>query len=425
MNNSSNIWHPYTPGISGQELMVDHAKGSNLYLKDGRKIIDAISSWWVTTHGHSHPAIAEAIGNQAKKLEQVIFSGFTHEPAETLASRLLQLIPGSMDKVFFSDNGSTAVEVAIKLALQYHDLQGDKRPKVLALGNGYHGDTFGAMAVGGRGPFNQAFQPWLFEAEYLNPPYADTIFAEPEQDWEISLREAERILETKEVAALILEPLIQGAGGMQIYPIKWLEKVIRLANEAGTLVIADEVFTGFYRTGKAFASEYLSIKADMFCLSKGLTGGFMPLGVTTCTAQVAEPFQSADYRHTFYHGHSFTGNPLACAAANASLDLCEAPDFQDRITSLSTFQSDFVEEVRTLFPEIDARSLGTISAFTLGKGSDYTHPIRQKIYPYFLAQGMLIRPLGNVLYVLPPYCIPLEDMDLIRKTVLQFFEKYG
>lgn len=421
MSSSSNIWHPYTPGISGQELFVERAEGSDLYLKDGRKVIDAISSWWVNTHGHAHPKIAEAIGNQAKKLEQVIFSGFTHEPAETLAARLLEILPGRMDKVFFSDNGSTAVEVAIKLALQFHDLQGHKRKKVMALRNGYHGDTFGAMAVGERGPFSRAFHAWLFEVDFITPPYSQSIYDESNTDWDESLHQARLLLESGEFAAIILEPLLQGSGGMRIYPVKWLERLIQLAKESGTLVIADEVLTGFYRIGKAFAFNHLQVQPDIFCLSKGLTGGFIPLGVTTCTEEVAAPFQTADYAHTFYHGHSFTGNPLACAAANASLDLCEVPGFQARIEAISSFQSGFVGEVQSAFPQISARRLGTISAFTIGEGLDYTNPIRQKMYPYFLSKGILLRPLGNVLYVLPPYCIGQTDLDSIRKAVLDFF----
>lgn len=420
---ASPIWYPYTPGTSNNELRVTRAHKAHLHLEDGRKILDAISSWWVTLHGHAHHGIAEAIAKQALTLEQVIFSGFSHEPAETLATRLISLAPGNMSRVFFSDNGSTAVEVAIKMALQYFDIKRQNRSKVIALENAYHGDTFGAMAVGARGSFNRAFQKWLFDAEYITPPYTSDYTASTSLEWDKSLSAAEKLLSKNDVAALIVEPILQGAGGMKIYPKKWLEKLFELARAHNTLLIADEVFTGFYRTGQPFASNYLSISPDIYCFSKGLTGGFMPMGITLCNEKVADPFQSSPAAQTFYHGHSFTGNPLACAAANASLDATELPDFKNQLVSLISFQEKLTAWVKADFPSIEARGIGTIAAFTLGNTSDYQHPIRQKIYTHFLEKNILLRPLGNTLYTVPIFCTEPMDLEYLANSIINFFQE--
>ena len=421
---SSPIWHPYTPGISGKELTVERAEGSWIYLKDGSRILDLISSWWVNLHGHSHPYIAQAIGNQANVLEQVIFSGFTHAPAENLARQVLELLPGNFAKVFFSDNGSTAVEVALKMALQYFYITAKPRKRILALANAYHGDTFGTMAVGQKGLFNSAFHDFLFEVEFIEPPYTTSIHTHIKLDNDPGLQKAKRILETGEVAAIIVEPLLQGSGGMKIYPTEWLEALYKHARTNDTLIIADEVFTGFYRTGKAFAGSHFSEVPDIVCLSKGLTAGFLPMGLTLCTDKVAEPFRANDYGHTFYHGHSFTANPLACAAALAGIDLIKEAGFESRIESISNAQRDFTAKVNHDFPDYEARSIGTISAVTVGGSGaySYTHPIRHKMYPYFLEKGLLLRPLGNVLYMVPPYCITRQELETAHLEITHFLK---
>jgi len=422
--NSSAIWHPYTPGIGGKELCIDRAEGEFLFTKDGRKITDCISSWWVNTHGHAHPYIAEAIGKQAKKLEQVIFAGFTHAPAENLAKRILPMLPGQMAKVFFSDNGSTAVEVAIKMALQYFHIQGIEKNRIVALRNAYHGDTFGAMAVGERGPFSAAFKDHLFDVSFIDPPYSQSLDAAAWYSLDAEMESAKEILSKPDVAALIVEPIIQGAGGMLMYPEDWLDEIFASARSKGVLCIADEVFTGFYRTGKPFATSMLKNPADILCLSKGLTAGFLPMGITVANSKVAMPFQKESYSNTLYHGHSFTANPLACAAALASLDLIEESGFDEKIILISELQRIFAREVHNAYPEVQARHTGTVFALTLkaDDGLDYTHPIRHQIYSWFMERNLLIRPIGNVLYLVPPYCIESGELERVHAEIMRFLE---
>lgn len=420
--NKSPIWHPYTLGISGSEIPVDRAEGSWIYTLDGRKILDAISSWWVNLHGHAHPHIGECIGNQAKKLEQVIFAGFTHQPAEELACRLLPILPGKMSRVFFSDNGSTAVEVAMKMALQYYDILGENRTRLVALRNAYHGDTFGAMAIGERGPFTKAFTDWLVEVDFVDPQYEISTDIPLSEIGTSSLQKAESIFQNGDVAAIVVEPLVQGAGGMLVYSRFWLDALLVLAKKYGVLIIADEVFTGFYRTGKPFSCHHLEQEPDIICLSKGLTAGFLPMGITTCSEKVAAPFTKIHGKPTFYHGHSFTANPLACAAALASLDLIEKPDFESRVLEICQFQADFAKQINSENPKFMARSLGSIFALTLQpeSGVHYHHPLRGKIYSYFLEKGLLLRPLGNVIYSVPPFSTTRDEMEMIRSGITGF-----
>src|SRR6478736_7728516 len=314
-SDKKNIWHPFTPLVDGVEpLLVDSARGVNLHLKDGRKIIDAVSSWWTNIHGHCNPVIANAIAEQAKKLEHVIFAGFTHEPAIRLSENLLSILPKNQSKIFFSDNGSTAVEVALKMAIQYWHNRGIKnKTKIIAIDGSYHGDTFGSMSVGERGAFNNAFAPYLFDVDFIDFP--------TEQNEQKILTDFEQKLSTNQVGVFIYEPLVQGAAGMRMYSKEILEKLVSIAQQHNVICIADEVFTGFGRTGKLFASDYLNVQPDIMAISKGITGGFLPLSVTSCSEKILEAFQSADASKTFFHGHSYTANPLACAAANASFEL--------------------------------------------------------------------------------------------------------
>lgn len=421
MSSGSSVWHPYTPGTGGKELWVESASGAWLHTRDGRKILDAIASWWVCLHGHARPEIATAVAAQAGLLEQVIFAGFTHQPAEELASTLTHAAPGNMKKAFFSDNGSTAVEVAVKMALQFFHLSGKPRKRILALRNAYHGDTFGAMSVGERGPFSAAFRDHLFEVTFLDVPYFNPLSGEP---FTASghLDEARKALEAGDVAAVLAEPGIQGAAGMRIYPLAWLDSLFALARSHGALCLADEVFTGFFRTGTAFATAALRHPPDILCLSKGLTGGFMPLGLTLANEKVAGAFAREDYAFTLYHGHSFTGNPLACSAALASWKLCTEPDFLTRLAESCARQKAFIRAVYEEFRGFDPRFFGNVSAFTLNPedGYEYTHPLRQIIYRHFMDRGLLVRPVGNVLYLAPPFCLSPQDWDLLFSEVTKF-----
>lgn len=408
------IWHPYTQmQLAGPAIGI--VKGEGVYLFDdtGNRYIDAVSSWWVNLHGHAHPYIAEKVAAQLHTLEHAIFAGFTHEPAVTLAERLLPLLPDGQAKVFYSDNGSTAVEVAIKMALQYWGNKGRPRTKIIAFEHSYHGDTFGAMSVSARSSFTEPFRTLLFDVVHIPLP-------EKGKEAE-SLRQLNTCLELygHEIAAFIFEPLVLGSGGMLMYEAAALDELIACCREKEVLIISDEVMTGFGRTGKLFASGYLSGRPDMVCLSKGLTGGTMAMGVTTCTDAIYEAFLSDDRARTFFHGHSYTANPVACAAALASLDLlltgqCE----QDRARIAASHQA-FIRknENNPLFGAL--RSTGTILAIDMATAeqTSYFHSQRDRLYRYFISRSVLLRPLGNTVYVMPPYCISDEELAYVYEVI--------
>jgi adenosylmethionine-8-amino-7-oxononanoate aminotransferase len=411
---AAHVWHPYTlHGAAATPIVpIVRAEGAYLYDASGRPIIDAIASWWVTLHGHACAPIADAVAAQARSLEQVIFAGCTHEPAARLAAELCARLPGSLTRVFFSDDGSTAVECAVKMALQYWANRGRPRGLVAALEGAYHGDTFGAMSVGARGVFSAAFEEQLFRVERLpDPSRGDTVGA---------LRE---LLERKgdELAAVIVEPLLLGAGGMRIWPEEMLSQVRTLTAAAGVLLIADEVLTGFGRTGPLFACERAGVAPDILCLSKGLTGGFLPLGVTVATEQIFESFAGGDRRRTFFHGHSYTANPLACAAARASLTLLDARCAQKRVEIEITHRA-CLQRLQAHPRVARPRVLGTIAAFDIAGEEGYLATVGAALARYALDEGVLLRPLGNVVYVLPPYCITADELGRIYDVILGFLE---
>ena len=421
------IWHPFTQMQTAPlPIPIVRGEGSVLYTEDGREILDMISSWWVNLHGHSHPYIAERVSVQLRTLEHTIFAGFTHEPAVQIAERLLPILPDNQRRVFYSDNGSTAVEVALKMAFQYWHNIGQPRRKVVAFEDAYHGDTFGAMSVGGRSAFSAPFAPFLFDVTYLPAPVPGR---------EAEVLELARTLFTDEVAAFIVEPLVQGAGGMVMYEPEVLDELFALARTQKTLLIADEVMTGFGRTGKLFASHYLSQQPDMMCLSKGLTGGTMALGVTTCTAAVYEAFLSTDKLKTLFHGHSFTANPLACTAALASLDLLLTDSRLADIQRITTQHATFADTLRQYAGVTQVRQRGTLLAFDLvtngqtqnastdsasgGPARSYFNNIRDVAYNFLLDRDVLMRPLGNVLYFMPPYCTTNAQLQTAYEAVLE------
>jgi adenosylmethionine-8-amino-7-oxononanoate aminotransferase len=407
------IWHPYTQ-MKNPLPHIPIVRGEGVYLFDeqGKKYIDAVSSWWVNIHGHAHPHIAASVAMQLNILEHVIFAGFTHEPAVQLAERLLPLLPGDQSKVFYSDNGSTAVEVALKMCLQYWVNSGKiARKKVIAFKDAYHGDTFGAMSVSGRSIFTEPFNQLLFDVEFIDLPNAGNI----EQ-----LKSKINYL-SNEVACFIFEPMVLGASGMLMYEAQYLDELIAACQKHGILTIADEVMTGFGRTGKYFSCEALRLKPDIFCLSKGLTGGTMPLGVTTCNSKIFEAFLSEDKLKTLYHGHSFTANPVACAASLASLDILLKPETLENIKRIESKHREFAEKIKDHPKLKEIRQTGTILVMEWETGNDtsYLSGLRDKLYLYFLEQGIILRPLGNVLYILPPYVISNEDLEYIYRTILQ------
>lgn len=407
------VWHPFTPLTSGEDpIVVAKAEGVYLHTADGRSIIDAVSSWWVNLHGHSHPHIAAAVARQAASLEHVIFAGFTHEPAIKLAEMLITVLPENQQKIFYSDNGSTAVEVALKMAFQYWHNQGKPKRRVIALDGAYHGDTFGAMSVGERGAFTAPFAQHLFEVDFLPFPHKEN-----GQDVLSALKNK---VSAGDVACFIYEPLVQGSSGMRMYSAAILGQMIAVAKEEGVICIADEVMTGFGRTGKMFASDYLQEMPDICCLSKGLTGGTMALGVTSCTEAIIDAYRSDDILKTFFHGHSFTANPIACSAAIASMELLLGKETQENIAAIEKQQSAFIEEISSHPAVRAARHIGTIAALEIEsfKDTSYFNEARHQLYPYFLKRDILLRPLGNVVYVLPPYVIKEAELQKVYDVII-------
>lgn len=412
------IWHPYTPMKAAPTAIgITHGSGTTLTAEDGSEYIDAISSWWVTLHGHSHPYIAQKVAKQMHTLEHSIFAGFTHTAAVELAERLLGILPPGMARIFYSDNGSTAVEVAIKMALQYWGNKGINRKKIVAIDGAYHGDTFGAMAVSGRSVFTAAFSHLLFDVIFIPFPEAG--------------KEAESIaalttaLETGEIAAFIAEPLVQGSAGMRMYGPQVLEQYFALCKQHGALIIADEVMTGFGRTGPLFASSQIATMPDIVCLSKGLTGGVMPLGVTATTAQVFEAFYHDDRAKMLYHGHSFTANATACAAALASLDILLTEECANARTRIANAHSAFAHTLSGNPHIADIRQTGTIIAIELkSQGYAYHSNLRDRIYNFFIGKKILLRPLGNIIYILPPYCITDAELQYVYNAIHEFLATF-
>jgi len=406
-----NIWHPFGPLQGRAPLLIDRGEGAYLITPDGRRILDGISSWWVNLHGHGNEVLAQAIADQAKKLEQVIFAGFTHEPAIRLSENLLSVLPTNQSKLFFSDDGSTAVEVALKLAMQYWHNQGEKRTKIIALEGAYHGDTFGAMSVAERNLFSAPFDDRLFEVVFIPFPIGDGE----------NTRSAFEQACDDQTAAFIFEPLVQGAGGMRIYSVDVLNALMAIAKRHDVVTIADEVMTGFYRTGRFFATDYLDHQPDLFCMSKGLTGGFLPMGITSVSQRIVAAFDSKDYTKAFWHGHSYTANLLACAAANASFAVLQAKDCQDRIKAIASSHQLFVNQLLDHPKLKQIKAQGTILSLEINvSDSGYTSGIRDRMYDYFLERNILLRPLGNVLYILPPYVVTQEELKWVYGEIEGF-----
>lgn len=403
----SPIWHPFTQhALQGEMTKVVRADGAYLHTADGRRIIDAISSWWVVTHGHCHPHIVSAIQEQAGKLNQIIFAGYTHDPAEELAAQLLKVAPRGLDYVFFSDSGSTSVEVALKMALGYWHNIGQQRRRIVVMQHSYHGDTVGAMSVGARGVFNAAYGPLLFDVTSIPFPASGREQA--------TLAALESACRNEMPAAFLVEPLILGAGGMLMYPPWVLTVMKRICEASDVLFIADEVMTGWGRTGSLFACEQANVTPDIACYSKGLTGGALPLAVTLCRAHIFDAHYSKDRMRTFYHSSSYTANPVACAAAKANLDLWWHRDSRERAASLAAMQERAIEPFRADARFENVRRSGTITALDLKTGDGgYLADIGPKLQAFFNDRNLLLRPLGNTIYVMPPYCVTAADLDEI------------
>lgn len=416
------VWHPYTQHQGMQPpLEAVAAHGAYIRTRDGREILDMISSWWVTLHGHAEPAIAAAIAAQAATLDQVIFTSFTHEPAALLCAELAAVLPGGLERVFLSDDGSTAVEAALKMALQHHANRGEPRRVIAALEHAYHGDTFGAMSVSGRGLFTAPFTDFLFEVVRL---------PDPSEDGAATLAALDRLVHQRgsAVAAVIVEPLLMGSGGMRMYSEATLRGIAERTQACGALLIADEVLTGFGRTGPLFAAMRAGITPDILCLSKGITGGLLPLGATAARAAIFESFLSDDRRRTLFHGHSYTANPIACAAARASLRLLLQDDAAARRAAIETAHRAGLTRVAQ-HPGIgNPRILGTVAAFDLRMADGergYLSGIGAALAAHALEQDILLRPLGDVAYLLPPFCTTPDEIARVYDVIVDFLERRG
>ncbi len=429
MSPSLQIWHPFSNSVlDPPPIRVTRAEGVLLHTADGREIIDAISSWWVNLHGHANPRIAAAIAEQARKLEHVILAGFTHDAAEELATRLRKWVPHELTHMFFSDDGSTAVEVALKLAVQHFgNLSRPEKREIVALEHGYHGDTAGAMSVSDESPFTQPFQSMRYPVHRVHSAYCyrcpvglkrETCHIECVQQLDALL--AER---AGQIAAVIVEPLLQGAGGMIVHPVEFLQNVRALCTRHDVFLIADEVLTGFGRTGKMFACDIANITPDIMCVSKGITGGFLSMGVTLCSGRVESAFRSENRIHSFYHGHSYTGNALACAAANANLQIFDDEPVFDRIHTIARIHAERLAQLRDFHQVGDTRHIGSIGALELRVDDPgYLSSLRPKLYNFFLERSVLLRPLGNVVYVLPPYVIEPDQLDRVYDVITEAIE---
>jgi len=413
MKSTSPVWHPFTQhAVHGEIPAIVRTDGAWLEAADGRRIFDAISSWWVVTHGHRHKPIMEAIRAETDRLDQVIFAGFTHPPAEELARQLIAITPPELTHVFFSDSGSTSVEVALKMALGFWLHSGENRRHILALEGAYHGDTIGGMSVGERGVFNAPYEPLLFNVGRL--PF-------PRQGCEQETLDAlEAACRQRPVAALIVEPLILGAGGMLIYAPSVLAEMAHICKRHGVLLIADEVMTGWGRTGTLFACEQAGIVPDIACYSKGLTGGALPLAVTLCRHAIFDAHYAEDRRKTFFHSSSYTANPIACAAALANLRVWQTEPVLERVAALAAVHAKALRRFRDDRRFENVRQLGTIAALDLVvRDAGYLADIGPRLYRHFLARGFLVRPLGNTIYLMPPYCSTEAEIDALYDAIAE------
>lgn len=415
---SQYLWHPYTQHkTAAVPVGIVKGEGALLWDENGNQYIDAIASWWVNPYGHSNRYIADAIYKQLTTLEHVLFGGFTHEPAVVLAERLMQILPSNQQKLFFSDNGSTAVEIAIKVALQYYYNKGGRRTKVIAFENAFHGDTFAAMAASGISFFTEAFKGSLIEVTRIPVPVKGQ-----EQE---SLKALKQLAATGDYAAFIFEPLVQGAAGMIMYEPEALDSLLEICKGNGIYTIADEVMTGFGKTGKTFACDYLKQKPDMMCLSKALTGGTIPMAITTFTQELFDGFYDDDVNKALFHGHTFTANPTGCAAALASLDLLLSDEMQQNLQRINTSHLAFAEQLKQNSKVKNVRVLGVILAFEIiREGSEeYYGNFRNRLYNFFIEKGIILRPVGNIIYILPPYIISDKELRNIYDIVNEAVDK--
>jgi adenosylmethionine-8-amino-7-oxononanoate aminotransferase len=404
------LWHPLTQHkLHPNHLAITKAKGALLYDDNGKSYIDGIASWYTCMYGHCNDYITNRVSQQMQELDHVVFAGFTHEPAINLSEALIDILPDNQQKIFFSDNGSTSVDVAIKMALQYHFNKGEKRSKIIALEGGFHGDTFGAMSVSGLSVYNGPFEDFFIDVERIPVPTTS--------NFETVKAQFIKLLETENVAGFIYEPLVQGAAAMQMYDAALLDELLSITKKHGTLAIADEVMTGFGKTGKKFASEYLTNQPDIICLAKSLTGGLVPMAITSCAQEVYDAFLSNDLAKGFFHGHTYSANPIACTAALAGIELLKSESIQDNIKRITKSHQDFELKIKQHPKVKSTRQLGVIFALDLNIKMERYGDLRYRLFNYFMENGVCLRPLGNTIYILAPYVTTKEQMNKVYATI--------
>ena len=414
---SRHIWHPLTQHKTAQSpLGLVRAEGALLYDEQGQTYVDGIASWYTAMYGHCHPYIIEQVTGQMRQLDQVVFTGFTHEPAVNLSERLLEILPENQSRIFFNDNGSTSVEAAIKMALQYYHNQSESRNVLIAFENGFHGDTFGAMSASGLSVYNGPFEQFFLKVDRIPPPTVDNT--------EEVISKLKQILERGDSAAFLFEPLVQGAAGMKMHDKDGLDRLIALCKEAGVLCIADEVMTGFGKTGLNFASDHLTNKPDIICLSKALTAGLVPMGITSCSEDVFNAFLSEKIEKGFFHAHTYSANPIACSAALAGLDLLRSDEVQQGMAMIGEAHKVFANKLASISKVNDVRQLGVILAFELDVPMERYGDMRNKLYTEFMNRGVFLRPLGSTIYILPPYLIKKEELDRIYSAISEVIDLF-
>ncbi len=412
------LWHPLTQHkVSPEMLPIVKAEAAILIDDNGKEYIDGISSWYTAVYGHCNKYITDRVAEQMKQLDQVVFSGFTHEPAVKLSEELVEILPAGQQKLFFNDNGSTATEIGIKMALQYHHNLGNDRNVMLAFEEGFHGDTFGAMSVSGLSVYNGAFKDHFIKVERLPVPNGKN------NEEIISL--LKEVIKKHKIAGFIYEPLIQGAAAMKFHDAEGLNEILKICRKNEIILVADEVMTGFGKTGKYFASDYLSEKPDIICMSKALTAGLLPMGLTSCTQKIYDAFYSEDISKGLFHGHTYTANPLACTAALAALELLKSEEIQQKINQLTIFNKEFAAKLLQHSKVKNMRTLGAILAFELDVKTERYGSLRNRLFQFFMDRGVYLRPLGNTIYILPPYIISEEQLQKIYSAIEDCLSEFG
>ena len=410
------IWHPLTQHKTHPNVLpIKSAKGALLFDEQGKSYIDGIASWYTSMYGHCNPYILDKVQEQMQQLDQIIFSGFTHEPAVKLSEKLIEILPDNQQKIFFSDNGSTSTEVGIKMALQYHYNRGNSRNVILAFEEGFHGDTFGAMSASGLSVYNGPFEEHFIKVVRIPVPTSTTIDQVKKQ--------LEELIKDNAIAGFIYEPLVQGAAGMKMYEAVHLNELLNICAANEIITIADEVMTGFGKTGTYFASDQLETKPDVMCLSKALTAGFVPMAITTCTQKIYDAFYSDDMRKGLFHAHTYTANPIACASAIGGIDLLTSSEIHNSKTNIIASHKAFAEKISKHPKVTNLRQTGVIFAFDLSTEMERYGNLRDQLFQHFMDKGVFLRPLGNTIYILPPYVITEEQLNQVYDSILSLLEQ--